>query len=93
MIERREMEAAEAMVITDDEYDDYSSLNKSRKQNIFNEYGYATLSEFEDDDLILSSVRFHAGCSTPFMAEIKFRGEVEEVEFDPFSGYVLAMEE
>ncbi len=49
--------------------------------------------EFEEDDLILSSVRFHAGCSTPFMAEIKFRGEVEEVEFDPFSGYVLAMEE
>jgi hypothetical protein len=49
--------------------------------------------EFEEDDLMLSSVRFHAGCSTPFMAEIKFRGEVEEVEFDPFSGYVLAMEE
>ena len=49
--------------------------------------------EFEEDDLMLSSVRFHAGCSTPFMAEIKFRGEVEEVEFDPFSGYVLAKEE
>ena len=49
--------------------------------------------EFEEDDLMLSSVRFHAGCSTSFMAEIKFRGEVEEVEFDPFSGYVLAMEE
>ena len=50
-------------------------------------------SDFDEDDLVLSSVRFHAGCSTPFMTEIKFRGEVEEVEFDPFSGYVLAMEE
>lgn len=49
--------------------------------------------EYEEDDLLLSSVRFHAGCSTPFMAEIKFRGEIEEVEFDPFSGYVLAVEE
>ena len=45
--------------------------------------------EFEEDDLMLSSVRFHAGCSTPFMAEIKFRGEVEEVEFDPFPGMYL----
>ena len=32
---------------------------------------------------------FHSGCSVPFFAEIKFRGEESVIHFDPFSGYSL----
>lgn len=46
-------------------------------------------SNLSEDELYLSFIRFHSGCSPPFFAEIEFRGVVEKLNFDPFSGYVL----
>lgn len=50
-------------------------------------------SNLSNDNLALSMVRFHAGCSTPFMVEIMYRGEEEKLKFDPFSAYVLKTDE
>ena len=52
-----------------------------------------TSSNLSNDNLALSMVRFHAGCSTPFMVEIIYRGEEEKLKFDPFSAYVLKTDE
>ena len=49
--------------------------------------------EFDKDELLLNSVSFHAGSSVPFISEVTFRGETEEVEFDPFSAFVLGSED
>jgi hypothetical protein len=49
--------------------------------------------DYNDDELELSRVSFHSGSSTPFSAEIEFRGETEKLVFDPFSGYVLKNKE
>ena len=48
---------------------------------------------YSKNDLLLKRVFFHSGCSIPFFAEIKFREEIQLLEFDPFSGYVLKQEE
>ena len=45
--------------------------------------------KFDEDELLLTTVNFHAGSSVPFITEVTFRGETEEVEFDPFSAFVL----
>ena len=50
-------------------------------------------SNLSNDNLALSMVRFHAGCSTPFMVEIMYRGEEKKLKFDPFSAYVLKTDE
>lgn len=50
-------------------------------------------SDLDSDELLLSAIRFHAGCSTPFLTVIEFRGKTEELKFDPFSAYVLKTEE
>ena len=50
-------------------------------------------SKYSKNDLLLKRVFFHSGCSIPFFAEIKFREEIQLLEFDPFSGYVLKQEE
>ncbi len=49
--------------------------------------------EYDEEHLELTRVAFHAGCSIPFEARIGFRGEVTEMSFDPFSGYVLKDED
>ena len=49
--------------------------------------------EYDEEHLELTRVAFHAGCSIPFEARIDFRGEVTEMSFDPFSGYVLKDED
>lgn len=51
------------------------------------EVGGATT--FTEEQLRLTRVAFHAGCSQPFKVEISFRGETYQLKFDPFSGYVL----
>ena len=48
--------------------------------------------EYDDDNLNLRRVHFHAGSSIPFRAQIDFRGKENELFFDPFSGYVLKAE-
>ena len=45
-----------------------------------------------EDELYLPFVRFHSGCSTPFRAQIEFRGEEEELKFDPFSAYLITQD-
>ena len=50
-------------------------------------------SDLDQEQLELNSIRFHAGCSNPFKAEILFREKTEILEFDPFSGYVINPEE
>jgi prepilin-type N-terminal cleavage/methylation domain-containing protein len=55
------------------------------------EVGAAT--NFTEEQLQLTRVAFHAGCSHPFEVEISFRGETSKLTFDPFSGYVLEQSE
>ncbi len=50
-------------------------------------------SQYERDQMKLTRVRFHAGSSVPFGAEIEFGEREKEMFFDPFSGYVLKGEE
>ena len=45
--------------------------------------------KYDKDELYMERVFFHSGCSVPFFAEIKFRGEESVIHFDPFSGYSL----
>ena len=49
--------------------------------------------EYEEEDLYLKRVLFHAGSSIPFKAEIQFAEQASELFFDPFSGYVLKQKE
>lgn len=48
---------------------------------------------YDDAQLRLTRVNFHSGSSLPFQATIRFRGEVDQYNFDPFSGYVLKKDE
>jgi prepilin-type N-terminal cleavage/methylation domain-containing protein len=50
-------------------------------------------SQYDKSDLLLNRVLFHSGSSVPFSAEIDFREVKQEMEFDPFSGYVLKSKE
>ena len=49
--------------------------------------------DLEDEQLELESIRFHAGCSTPFTAKILFMEKSDTLYFDPFSGYELNPDE
>lgn len=44
---------------------------------------------YDDDQLELRRIPFHYGSSVPFLTQIQFRGERQELQFDPFSGFVL----
>ena len=48
---------------------------------------------YDEDELVLARISFHYGSSVPFLTQIRFRGETEELQFDPFSGFVLKREE
>ena len=45
---------------------------------------------YRDNQLLLNRIRFHSGSSVPFEAMIRHRGEEQEFNFDPFSGFVLS---
>ena len=47
------------------------------------------LSSYNDDELILSRIPFHYGSTVPFLATIHFHGKDTNLQFDPFSGFVL----
>lgn len=49
--------------------------------------------DLDDEQLELKSIRFHAGCSTPFKAEVLFMEKSKTIYFDPFSGYGLNPDE
>ena len=49
--------------------------------------------DLDEEQLELNSIRFHSGCSTPFIAEIFFREKSEVLQFDPFSGFVINPED
>ena len=44
---------------------------------------------YDEEQLKLTRINFHSGSSLPFLATIRFRGNDENYNFDPFSGYVL----
>ena len=48
---------------------------------------------YGEDELVLNRIPFHYGSSVPFLVQIRFRGENEELRFDPFSGFILKREE
>lgn len=79
-------------------YDELSDEIKSVSENLpkvlFKAIGPASgvdgdKTNLDDDQLEIDFIRFHAGTSTPFVAEILFRDKTEEFRFDPFSGYVI----
>ena len=45
--------------------------------------------KYDEKGLQLSRIRFHAGCSVPFLAKIRFQQNEETLYFDPFSGYAI----
>lgn len=83
-------------------YDDFTDEIRSDPENIpkiyFDAIGPSLgvsgeNTNFDDEQLRLSFVRFHAGSSTPFTAEIIFREKVGKFRFDPFSGYEINPDE
>ncbi len=50
-------------------------------------------SKYDEKELVLKRIFFHSGCSVPFSVLIDFRDEKQEMDFDPFSGYVLKNKE
>ncbi len=48
---------------------------------------------YQEDELVLLRIPFHYGSSVPFLTEIRFQGKTENLQFDPFSGFVLKEEE
>lgn len=48
---------------------------------------------YDEDELVQARISFHYGSSVPFSAEIRFMDETEELQFDPFSGFVIKRQE
>ena len=48
---------------------------------------------YDEDELVLPRVVFHAGSSVPFYVNLQFGDNDTEMYFDPFSGYILKKEE
>jgi len=48
---------------------------------------------YDEDELVLPRVVFHAGSSVPFQVNLEFGDKETEMYFDPFSGYILKKEE
>ena len=49
--------------------------------------------KYDEDELVLTRVVFHAGSSVPFHVNLQFGDKDTEMYFDPFSGYILKKEE
>ena len=48
---------------------------------------------YDEGRLVLTKIPFHYGSSVPFMTQIRFMDEMQELQFDPFSGFVLNKKE
>lgn len=48
---------------------------------------------YDEGRLVLTKIPFHYGSSVPFMTRIRFMDEMQELQFDPFSGFVLNKKE
>jgi prepilin-type N-terminal cleavage/methylation domain-containing protein len=44
---------------------------------------------YDEEELTLTRVPFHFGCSVPFEVVIEFKEKLSVLRFDPFSGFVL----
>ena len=83
-------EEINAHTMYDGELDDEKEIPKVRFKAIGPQSGLdggATI--YDEDELTLTRVPFHYGCSVPFEVEIDFREKLSVLKFDPFSGFVL----